>query len=92
MEPLVNCEKGSSKKCEPFLSMLATWFMGAVSYLNSLLYRCSIIPKNILALMFKNILSMCFEINAQNVTLKISLGNHSFLFLLLKLAIGSVEV
>ena len=37
IDRLVHCEKGSSKKYDPFLPMVVTWFYGDVSYLNSCL-------------------------------------------------------
>ena len=40
------CEKDSSKRHNPFLPMMATWFMKADSFLNYFPYRCStLLPK-----------------------------------------------
>ena len=39
-ESTSNCEKESLKNYEPYLPMVATWFMGPVNYLNSPPYRC----------------------------------------------------
>ena len=94
MDPLVNFEKALSKKYDPFLPMVANMVYGGCEL--SELSPISIsnnTPKDVMDLMFKNIWIMWFEISSQNLAfLKSFLGNNSFLFLPLKLAIGYVEV
>ena len=92
MDPLVYYEKESSKKYDPNLAMVSNMVYGGCELSElSLISVLNSTPKNILALMFKNILILWFEISAQNLAFKTSLGNHSFHFLLLKLAKGLLK-
>ena len=66
MDPLVNHEKeSSSKKYDSFLPMVANMVYGGCELFElSPILAINTTPKNILALMFKNLLIMCFEISA----------------------------
>ena len=71
MDPLVNCENKSSKKYDPFLPMVTNmvYWVYELSELSPILVL-NTTPKNILTLMFKNILILWFEISAQNLAFK----------------------
>ena len=69
MDPLINFEKKSSKKYNSFLPMVANKVYGVCElYELSSISVLNTTTKNMLALMFKNILIMWFEISAENLT------------------------